>query len=181
MPCQARRVGLRRDAVPGGPGERSGVPRPRLKSRRAFTFRVDATRRLLPPLADGLLAIAPNGSPREEVVRRLPDLRARRLNLKRAWREWEPPEPSKPALAIQLWPCGGSRRPADHPLRERDRTQPLSARRYPDCMSGPAEHCGADASSSRTAMSLREPTRAACLRDPAPLGPRQLSGHGALY
>jgi len=55
-------------------------------------------------LADGLHAIAPNGPPREKVVCRLPDLRARELNLKRAWREWEPPKPSKPALAIRLWP-----------------------------------------------------------------------------
>jgi hypothetical protein len=55
-------------------------------------------------LADGLLAIGPNGPPREEVLRRLIDLRARRLNLKRVWHEWDAPKPSKPALAMQLWP-----------------------------------------------------------------------------
>jgi hypothetical protein len=56
-------------------------------------------------LADGLLAIAPSGPPRDEVVRRVAGARARRANLKVVWAlDWAPPKPRKPALAMHLWP-----------------------------------------------------------------------------
>jgi hypothetical protein len=56
-------------------------------------------------LAAGLLAVGPNGPPLEEVLRRLADVRARRLNLKRVWQQhWDAPKPSKPRLAMHLWP-----------------------------------------------------------------------------
>jgi len=46
------------------------------------------------------------------------------------------------------------------PLGRLMRRKPAASGSPADCMSGPAVHCGADASSSRTALSLREPTRA---------------------
>ncbi len=55
-------------------------------------------------LADGLLAIAPNGPPRAEVMTRLAEARRKKRNLNSVWWDWAPPQPAKPALAMELWP-----------------------------------------------------------------------------
>lgn len=66
-------------------------------------------------LADGLLAIAPNGPTRAEVIRRVAQARANKHNLKKVWdrrlwgSDWPPPQPSKARLADQLWPLLASK------------------------------------------------------------------------
>lgn len=73
-------------------------------------------------LADALLAIAPHGPPRRELIEKLADLRRRHVKLENAWHEWERPHPTKPALAGQLWPVL-----AQHidRARSRDATKPV--------------------------------------------------------
>lgn len=56
-------------------------------------------------LADGLLAIAPHGPSRTELLERLARSRAERSGLGRVWTDWpRPPQPQKPRLAEYLWP-----------------------------------------------------------------------------
>ncbi|MEX1069598.1 MAG: hypothetical protein WEE67_04165 [Chloroflexota bacterium] len=55
-------------------------------------------------LADGLLAIAPHGPERHDLLRRLAASRRDRTNLKKVWQEWgTPPRPQKPRLARHVW------------------------------------------------------------------------------
>lgn len=56
-------------------------------------------------LADGLLAIAPNGPDRAVVLRRVAEARMSKENLRKVWQhDWLPPRPSKTRLADHLWP-----------------------------------------------------------------------------
>lgn len=56
-------------------------------------------------LADGLLAIAPHGPPRAELLERLAESRTKRTGLGRVVKDWpRPPHPQKPRLADHLWP-----------------------------------------------------------------------------